>query len=39
MSAKDRELTGLPVTTAVMGTTEVDLVESYACILSAGSSN
>ena len=39
MLARARELTGLPVVTEVMDSTEVDLVEAYADILQVGSRN
>ena len=39
MLAKARELTGLPVVTEVMDSTDVDLVEAYADVLQVGARN
>ncbi|MDR2338751.1 MAG: 3-deoxy-7-phosphoheptulonate synthase [Deltaproteobacteria bacterium] len=39
MLSKARELTGLPVVTEVMDSTDIDLVESYADILQVGARN
>ncbi|UQZ91013.1 3-deoxy-7-phosphoheptulonate synthase [Deltaproteobacteria bacterium Smac51] len=39
MLAKARELTGLPIVTEVMDSTDVDLVESYADVLQVGARN
>jgi len=39
MLAKARELTGLPIVTEVMDSTDVDLVEAYADVLQVGARN
>ena len=39
MLAKARELTGLPVVTEVMDSTDVDLIEAYADVLQVGARN
>ncbi|MDR0881189.1 MAG: 3-deoxy-7-phosphoheptulonate synthase, partial [Candidatus Adiutrix sp.] len=39
MLAKARELTGLPIVTEVMDSTDIDLVEAYADVLQVGARN
>ncbi len=39
MLAKARELTGLPIVTEVMDSTDIDLVETYADVLQVGARN